>query len=1082
MIVRYVLTLIGVSATLSVGLFVFLLRREMRLNKLYLLLSLVIGLYSITDIGLLTAGTTGAAFALHKLLSVELFVYPVVLHMMLSFRHRVGISGFLAFSLYIPAIVLMYVDHSTAQLSGHLLHSDGLNLRFMSWNLYTLIAFLWEMGILSFVLVSLFFFERSETNKEIKAQANYLFLSLSTMFVLGIIAQMTLTSLDMPVNFVKAIGFSLSALLILPAVKKYHLFTLMEKDTAKKIISVTSELLVFVDINGHIADANPAFQNLMGADRSKLVGMKFDSLLVHESFFDLKQILTVNPSITIETRLKLPDIDEYRDVQLSASYVSNTQGQPIGVLLIGRDETRQRRTAFALVEKERRFRMLLNSTDDMIMVYPLDGERPDCFVEVNNVACEVLGYTKSEWEHLTIFDVTVDQEATKEYLHRIFRDKKTLRELDFKSRHGKTIPFENNSHAIEMDGRMMVITIARDITERRITKDMIHVMENAIDSSISSIFFTDLEGDITWVNESFMRLWGISDDELVIGHNISEFFLAYGDMINSIKRNGRFFGELRGIDRSRDSFIIQIAAHSFKHKSGETIGIMASCIDVTDARKAENALRESKRNYQTLVEKSRIAIAVENSEGQPLFFNERFPDILGLRSHEITEKGIPSVIGLTHGMKPEVKPINVDLQTKASDGTQLFLNADILPVREDGQLKGWRYYIRDDTERHMMEQELLRTEKLESIGILAGGIAHDFNNVLTAITGNLGLARLKLERGGDALSAIKETEEQAIRAKLLTEQLLTFAKGGAPIKENASIKEVIKETVQFALRGSGIKPEFRFEDNLPRTSFDPGQFSQVMSNLAFNAKDAMNGSGSFIISVEKALLDGDTTLSLKAGEYISITVSDSGQGIPPENIERIFEPYFTTKQKGNGLGLATSFSIVKRHGGHMEVTSEQGKGTTFNIYMPIAEGDGRTAFKEEEPELTAGAGRILIMDDDNFIREIAESLLEQLGYDVTSSECGEEAVDLYVKALDTGKPFDLCIFDLTVPGGMGGREAIKRIKEIDGNVKAIVSSGYSNDPIMSDYMKYGFCDVVVKPYRIEQLADSVSRLLSKKAA
>lgn len=404
----------------------------------------------------------------------------------------------------------------------------------------------------------------------------------------------------------------------------------------------------------------------------------------------------------------------------------------------------------------------------------------------------------------------------------------------------------------------------------------------------------------------------------------------------------------------------------------------------------------------------------------------------------------------------------------------------------------FRPLISHINERKKMEAELLKVQKLESLGILAGGIAHDYNNLLTGIMANISLA-IQIENPesgafrekpeGVLLESLLDAEKATLRARDLTQQLITFSKGGAPVKKLVpDIAELLRESVEFALRGSNVNPEFHAPDDLSAVEVDPGQLNQVVQNLLINADQAMPAGGVVRVSAENLTLAHGEVLPLKKGRYIKITVQDQGIGVPGENLPKLFDPYFTTKKTGSGLGLATVYSIVARHGGHIAVDSEVGVGTTFTIYLPASD---KKVVREEVPkeasfaEFMGGAGRVLVMDDEELVRNIATRILTQAGYEVKTAVDGFEAIDAYVQARESGTPFDLVIMDLTIPGGLGGKETLTKLLEFDPGVKAIVSSGYSNDPIMDDFAKYGFKGVVVKPFSTVELARAAHEVVGK---
>jgi len=397
-------------------------------------------------------------------------------------------------------------------------------------------------------------------------------------------------------------------------------------------------------------------------------------------------------------------------------------------------------------------------------------------------------------------------------------------------------------------------------------------------------------------------------------------------------------------------------------------------------------------------------------------------------------------------------------------------------VDDRNQVSAITGVVRDVTERRQIEQEQLQIKKLESVGLLAGGIAHDFNNTLTGILGNISLARLDLNDTHPAQETLAEAERAAVRARDLTQQLLTFSKGGEPVKQTASIAEVIADSATFALRGASVAFELEAPPDLWDVDIDTGQMSQVFQNLVLNAKQASPDGGLIRIVARNVTADAAVRLPIKADRCLEILVIDQGIGIPGKHLQRIFDPYFTTKQTGSGLGLATVFSIIKKHGGFIEAESEVGVGTTFRILLPASE-QRATRRSHVTDHTDHGSGRVLVMDDDEVIRGLASRILEKSGYSVRTAADGEEAINLYVQAQSNGEPFDIVILDLTVPGAMGGREALARLREINPDIKAIVSSGYSNDPVMAAFAEYGFSAVVAKPYNSKDLRQVVGQVM-----
>jgi len=401
------------------------------------------------------------------------------------------------------------------------------------------------------------------------------------------------------------------------------------------------------------------------------------------------------------------------------------------------------------------------------------------------------------------------------------------------------------------------------------------------------------------------------------------------------------------------------------------------------------------------------------------------------------------------------------------------VNAVLLRARLGACLEKKRFRDHEQAQA----EELLRASKLQSIGALAGGLAHDFNNMLTAVLGNLSLLRLRGGLPHDALPNIVEAERGATRAQELTRYLLTFAEGGAPIKESVPLEPLLRDTSAFVLRGSNVQCEFDLESDVWELHADPNQLAQVISNVVLNAMEATPGGGGIQVSAENST----SAPHLPDGDYVAIRVRDFGVGIATDRLPRIFDPFFTTKNQARGLGLAAAYSIMQRHGGYIGVQSTLGAGTTVVIYFPAsrsvtaAEPVDATP-KTPEPENAPRKLRVLVMDDEEPIRELIGMTLGMFKHEVVSTPDGDAFLAAHAAAKTAGRPFDIAILDLTIPGGMGGKEAIRRLRERDQDIRAMVSSGYSTDPVMAQCTAYGFDAVLPKPYQVKDLIQLVQQL------
>jgi PAS domain S-box-containing protein len=517
--------------------------------------------------------------------------------------------------------------------------------------------------------------------------------------------------------------------------------------------------------------------------------------------------------------------------------------------------------------------------------------------------------------------------------------------------------------------------------------------------------------------------------------------------------------------------------------------VVVSILDITERKQAEKAQQESERRFRFLIEKSPLGTALISAEGKYLYLSPAFEEMFGYTLEDIPTgrlwfgKAFPDpkdreeaisqwVDGLKGHESGEVWPRVFEVTCR--DGSVKTIHFKPV-VMEDGQ----QLVIYEDiTQQERMEEEIRRAHNLESLGFLAGGIAHDFNNVLTGVTGNLELLVRFLDKDSTEHEIAQDAQQAASRTRDLTQQLMTFAKGGAPVKEIVCIRELIRNTTDLSLRGANTRPEFHFSDELSSADVDAGQIAQVIQNLVLNADQAMPNGGTLRIVAGDVEVSIDDLLPLKAGTYVKVSVEDQGVGIPENILSQVFDPYFSTKETGHGLGLSICHSVVQRHDGHITVSSEQGKGTTFQFYLPASKEQAMTTV-EQEKEISVGTGKILYMDDEEVIHRTVGRTLKLLGYDVERAFDGGEAIGKYKDALGSGTPFDIVIMDLTIPGGMGGKEAIGKLLEIDPQARVLVSSGYSHDPIMANHAQYGFVGSVTKPVSVEKLADTVKKILKK---
>jgi PAS domain S-box-containing protein len=615
-------------------------------------------------------------------------------------------------------------------------------------------------------------------------------------------------------------------------------------------------------------------------------------------------------------------------------------------------------------------------------------------------------------------------------------------------------------------------------------------LESLIDKLPQIIVESDLKGNLTYLNQKGFELTGYTKEDFHNGLNASQFvipeerLLLSQNMQRVLKGKSLQGNEYTALRKDGTTFFALIYS-SHKFEIGQAQGMRSIIVDITERKKDEKHLQET---YDIINESPAVTFLWKNMEGWPVeFVSENVMKLFGYTATDFVsgkvsyaevvhtedlERVAGEVAGFSIGKEHE-RFVHEPYRIVTKDGKVKWLDDQTFIRRDEkGKITHYQGIVLDITERKQLEEERLKVQKLESTGVLAGGIAHDFNNILTAIIGNISMAKIYAESNEKVIEKLTEAEKASLRAQDLSQQLLTFSKGGQPIKKLTKLTDLIKDSASFALTGSNVNCNLFMADKLWPVNIDEGQISQVIQNVIKNADQAMPDGGTVTIQAENKTISGKEPLPLKEGKYVWITIKDQGGGIPEKFIAKIFDPYFSTKQEGSGLGLAASFSIVKKHDGHISAESEPGEGTTFHIYLPASEKMPSVKKRAKKKSLQSGE-KILIMDDDQAVLKIATQMLNMMGFKTETATNGQEAVTLYKKAQKDGRPFGAVLLDLTIPGGMGGKETVKQLVQIDPEVKAIVSSGYANDPIMADYKSFGFSSVVSKPYDIEKLGEAL---------
>jgi len=629
------------------------------------------------------------------------------------------------------------------------------------------------------------------------------------------------------------------------------------------------------------------------------------------------------------------------------------------------------------------------------------------------------------------------------------------------------------------------------------TKDL----QTIFDSSPSAVFIHDMDGNIIDMNQTMLDMYKIEKKESLT-LTIADDYSSPENPLDQVpiiiqKVNAGAPQQFEWVQRrpgDGSTFPSEVSLKKILYGGREVI--YASVHDLTAKKAAEEQLASEQERLAVTLRSIGDGVIATDTFGNIIFLNKVAEELTGWKNEEAEGKPSSEVFNIINEKTNQrcVSPVQRVLELGrivglanhtiliAKDGTLKNIADSGAPIRDkESKVIGVVLVFRDVSHEQKMEEELLKIRKLESIGVLAGGIAHDFNNILAAIMGNIELATFRInDKDRKSIALLNGAKKATRRATKLTQQLLTFAKGGEPVREEVSLPELVTESADFVLHGSQVACNYNFPDNLWKVDVDSGQISQVIQNVIINAKHAMPGGGTITISCEN-ITDAATEslLSVDQGNYVRITIHDTGIGIPHKILDKVFDPYFSTKQKGSGLGLAICHSIINKHDGYITVDSTPGNGANFSIYLPAT-------LKENSNEINipgviqlVKAAKIMIMDDEAMLLDVAHSQLTVLGHETVLVNDGVRAINKYQELQDKGEPVDLVIMDLTVPGGMGGQEAAQKLLQIDPKAKIIVSSGYSNDPVMADYRKYGFSAALSKPFDLRELSGAIASVLQE---
>ena len=888
--------------------------------------------------------------------------------------------------------------------------------------------------------------------------------------------------------------------------KQNQLDELSENERKYRSIFENATIGIFrSNLEGTLAFVNPACARMLKYDSPEDIA---------GSVTDIAEQLYVKPGIRREIQKELiktggyvrRELDfrckngEITTCELNIWAVKNNDGKVTHLEGFIDDVTGIRKAELEARLERDRTQKYLDIVGVMMLVLDTDAN----ITLINRKGCEILEGDEKDFLGKNWIDNFIPdylQKEIKTFFNSTIKSQMKLvatHENPIKTLNGKEklISFQNSILYDDNGGISGVLSSGLDITEQRKAEQVIRDSEEKLSrifNSIKDLFFEiTLDGKILEMSPSILDIAGYERDEIIRGNiNAADFYQNSSDrdkFISALSQSGVLEDyEVVFEHKNGSPIICSITANLITDSQSGEKKIIGSLRDVTKRKAMEEDLRRSEERLRRYFEIGMVGMAMISINHEFIEVNDHLCNMLGYEKEELIQSSWKKIA------HPDDIPLKMEHFGKMLTGISDGYSMDCTYICKDGSLKSVNLSVKcirsldnsidffvalylDLTERNQLEQERTKAARLESIGILAGGIAHDFNNILTAVMGNLSLASVTVSRGSELSNLISQAEKAAIRAKDLTQQLLTFSKGGAPILVTKSVVDVIRESAEFSLHGSNVKLIFDFAPDLRLVLIDESQISQVIYNMVINADQAMPNGGILQISAVNTVIPANDPLNIKPGEYVEISLKDTGIGIPPDQLNAIFDPYYSTKQKGSGLGLATSYSIIRRHNGTITVESKLGYGTTFNIYLPVSNRN-EAEQKAAKSSINTDNISVLLMDDESTVRDTAQMMLKHLGHSVVLINDGHEALNKLDESLKHNALYDIVFLDLTVPGGLGGVDTVKLIRQAGFSVPCIATSGYSNDPVSSDCVKYGFSYFLPKPFTLENLQEAIDKAL-----
>ncbi|MDD3050238.1 MAG: PAS domain S-box protein, partial [Candidatus Cloacimonetes bacterium] len=860
----------------------------------------------------------------------------------------------------------------------------------------------------------------------------------------------------------------------------------------KLLIENQNEYIVKVNPNGNFIYASPSYCELFGRTTADLYGKSFMPL-VHEDDREstkesMKNLFQPPYTCYIEQRAKTKN--GWRWLAWSDKAILDSNGKIESIIGVGRDITERKKSEGIL-------NSIIDRNPLSIQLIDLNGFT----IRVNRSHTKLFKAIPPA-DYSVFDDPLLIEQNLSESINRIKEGEVVQLPEFYYNPHRINPDFPDNPIWIKMlafpilneeNSPELYVLMQENITEQKHLAESLKISQNrlelAMDAAGHAFWDWNLETDEFFFSPRYYTMLGYKPYEFESGYDSWLNLLHPEDkdksvetVRNSIKNVLPFDlefrlkckdGNYKWINGNGKTYLVNSTGNA-----GRVVGVH---VDIDSQKRAEIALSEERERLSVTLRSIGDGVITTDIYGRVEIINRAAEELTGWKQKEAVGLPLSRVFHIINGITREecedpVKKVlhlgsmlELDIHTTliSRDNSEKIIADSAAPIKDiNSNTIGVVLVFRDVTEKLKMQNNIQNSQRLESLGILAGGIAHDFNNLLSGIYGFTELAKIK-SSDSEVLQYLEQSIASMDRARGLTNQLLTFSKGGAPVKKKMPFNPFLKENVKFALSGSNISPEFNIENDLWPGDFDNNQVSQVINNIVINAQQAMPMGGKIFVTARNLRIDEDNKL-LDKGNYVKISITDSGIGMSPEILSHIFDPFFTTKSQGQGLGLASSYSIIKKHNGAIDVESTLGIGTTFHVYLPAA-----LTIEEERKEqivsLKKGSGRVLVMDDEKIVRETLSNMLILLGYTPVTADNGDVAVSLFREAYQSKNRFVAMICDMTIPGGKGGIETIAEIRKLDSNTPVFVASGYSSDPVMANPTKFGFTASMMKPFRVNDL-------------